>query len=124
MTCMEIIFPFILFFTHLFLHKNVMGDPRTTLVGQFCNNQEPESGTVLADYFVPAMDNLYTNVSSNGYGTAGVGSGPNAVFGLGQCLEDLSSVDCQLCFGQVPLLLPLIFVSKKSLHGQLFSEVT
>jgi Salt stress response/antifungal len=109
MACMEVVLPISLLLTHLFLYKNAMGDSHTALVGQFCNNQVPESGSVLADYFVPAMDDLYTNVSSNGYGTAGVGSGPNAVFGLGQCLEDLSSVDCELCFSQVPFLFPLIF---------------
>ncbi|KAJ1690585.1 hypothetical protein LUZ63_014740 [Rhynchospora breviuscula] len=106
MTRLEIGLAIILFFTQLFLHKHVMGDSRTALVAQYCNNQEPESGSALADYFVPAMDSLYTNVSSNGYGTAGAGSGPNAVFGLGQCLEDLGSIDCQLCFGQVRSLLP------------------
>jgi hypothetical protein len=52
------------------------------------------------------MDELNTNVSAHGFGTSAVGSGPNTVFGLGQCFRDLSPVDCKLCFAEVRSLLP------------------
>ncbi|KAJ3678315.1 hypothetical protein LUZ60_002118 [Juncus effusus] len=103
---MQTIWPFILILTQLFVYKTTTADPQTSVAGQFCNNESPVSGSVLADNFVPAMDNLYSVVRSNGYGTSVHGSGSDAVFGLGQCLEDLNATDCQLCFGQVRSLLP------------------
>ncbi|KAG0520727.1 hypothetical protein BDA96_08G099400 [Sorghum bicolor] len=81
-------------------------DPRTSVAGQTCAPGTAVSGSTLADNFVPAMDELNTNVSAHGFGTSAVGSGPNTVFGLGQCLRDLSSVDCKLCFAEVRSLLP------------------
>ncbi|RLM92264.1 cysteine-rich receptor-like protein kinase 2 [Panicum miliaceum] len=82
-------------------------DPRASVAGQACAPGTAVSGSALADNFVPAMDNLNTNVSAHGFGTSAVGSrGPNTVFGLGQCLRDLSPVDCKLCFAEVRSLLP------------------
>ncbi|PAN30443.1 hypothetical protein PAHAL_5G282400 [Panicum hallii] len=82
-------------------------DPRASVAGQACAPGTAVSGSALADNFVPAMDDLNTNVSAHGFGTSAVGSrGPNTVFGLGQCLRDLSPVDCKLCFAEVRSLLP------------------
>ncbi|CAL4963172.1 unnamed protein product [Urochloa decumbens] len=82
-------------------------DPRTSVAGQRCAEGTAVSGSTLANNFVPAMDDLNTNVSANGFGTSAVGSGgPNTVFGLGQCLRDLPPVDCKLCFAEVRSLLP------------------
>ncbi|KAH7686230.1 Non-specific serine/threonine protein kinase protein [Dioscorea alata] len=82
------------------------GDPRTSFVAQFCNSTQSANGSLLADYFVPAMDNLSSLVHSNGYGTTVYGQAPNAVYALGQCLGDLDSIDCQLCFSEIRSQLP------------------
>uniref|UniRef100_A0A0D9V1V7 Protein kinase domain-containing protein n=1 Tax=Leersia perrieri TaxID=77586 RepID=A0A0D9V1V7_9ORYZ len=86
------------------------GDPRTTVARQVCAAGGAVSGPALADNFVPAMDDLNTNVTTTttnpGFGTSAVGSGPNTVFGLGQCHGDLSPIDCKLCFAEVRSLLP------------------
>ncbi|KAF0919004.1 hypothetical protein E2562_027640, partial [Oryza meyeriana var. granulata] len=82
------------------------GDPRTAVARQACAQGGAVSGPALAVNFVPAMDDLNSNVSANGFGMSAVGSGPNTVFGLGQCLRDLSPVDCKLCFAEVRSLLP------------------
>ncbi|XP_062213249.1 cysteine-rich receptor-like protein kinase 2 [Phragmites australis] len=84
----------------------VAGDPRTSVAGRSCSPGTAVSGSALADNFVPSMDDLNSNVSAHGFGTSAVGSGPNTVFGLGQCLRDLSPVDCKLCFAEVRSLLP------------------
>uniref|UniRef100_A0A0D3EPZ6 Protein kinase domain-containing protein n=1 Tax=Oryza barthii TaxID=65489 RepID=A0A0D3EPZ6_9ORYZ len=80
------------------------GDPRTAVARQECAPGGAVSGPALADNFVPAMDDLNSNVSANGFGTSAVGTtaglNPNAVFGLGQCYRDLSPVDCKLCFAE------------------------
>ncbi|CAD6231222.1 unnamed protein product [Miscanthus lutarioriparius] len=90
----------------LALSSAASADPRTSVAGQTCAPGTAVSGSTLADNFVPAMDELNTNVSERGFGTSAVGSGPNTVFGLGQCLRDLSPVDCKLCFAEVRSLLP------------------
>jgi hypothetical protein len=83
------------------------GDPRTTVAGQTCAPGSAVSGSLLADNFVRAMDDLNTNVSAHGFGTSAAGlGGPDTVFGMGQCLRDLSPVDCKLCFAEVRSLLP------------------
>jgi len=83
-------------------------DPRASVAGQACAPGTAVSASALADNFVPAMDDLNTNVSAHGFGTSAVGGsgGPNTVFGLGQCMRDLSPVDCKLCFAEVRSLLP------------------
>lgn len=91
------------------------GDPRTAVARQECAPGGAVSGPALADNFVPAMDDLNSNVSANGFGTSAVGTtaglNPNAVFGLGQCYRDLSPVDCKLCFAEVRSLLPKCYPS-------------
>ncbi|XP_044974913.1 cysteine-rich receptor-like protein kinase 2 [Hordeum vulgare subsp. vulgare] len=96
------------------------GDPRTSVAGQSCAPGSAVSGSVLADNFVPAMDDLNSNVSANGFGTSAVGArGPNTVFGLGQCHRDLSPLDCKLCFAEVRSLLPKCY---PRVGGRLFLD--
>lgn len=85
---------------------NLMADPRTTVAGIQCNSTQAVSADILADNFVPAMSNLSSRVNRNGFGTAVVGEAPNAVFGLAQCFDDLSSIDCRLCFSEIRSILP------------------
>ncbi|XP_072967255.1 cysteine-rich receptor-like protein kinase 2 [Typha angustifolia] len=99
----------VVMFTFLSFWKATLGDPQTSLIRRFCNNATTVSGPIFAQNFVPAMDNLSTAVTSNGYGMSVVGKGPNAVFGLGQCYEDLGSVDCKLCFSEIRSLLPYCY---------------
>lgn len=86
--------------------KTVIGDPRTDLVKQICSNNLTSSGSILADNFVPAMDNLSSLVNANGYGTNITGTDPNAVYALAQCYGDLSPIDCKLCFSEIRSQLP------------------
>lgn len=83
-----------------------IADPRTSLAGLYCNSTVAVSSDVLANNFVPAMDNLSSLVQQNGFGTTVVGVGANAVFGLAQCFKDLSSIDCRLCFSEIRSQLP------------------
>ncbi|KAF3784535.1 Cysteine-rich receptor-like protein kinase 2 [Nymphaea thermarum] len=87
----------------------MMADPRTDVAGLFCDPDLAVSGDVLASNFVPAMANLSSLIDRKGYGTTVVGSGPNAVYGLAQCMKDLSSIDCRLCFSEMRSLLPTCY---------------
>ncbi|XP_020571781.1 cysteine-rich receptor-like protein kinase 2 [Phalaenopsis equestris] len=86
--------------------QTVTGDPRTGLVKQFCSSTLTASGSILAENFVPAMDNLSSLVNSHGYGTNITGIDPNAVYALAQCYGDLSPIDCKLCFSEIRSQLP------------------
>ncbi|KAK8933960.1 Cysteine-rich receptor-like protein kinase 2 [Platanthera zijinensis] len=86
--------------------KVSVGDPRTSLVAQFCNDTLAASGAILADNFVPAMDNLSSLVNANGYGTDITGLDPNGVYALAQCYGDLNPIDCKLCFSEIRSQLP------------------
>ncbi|KAK8923609.1 Cysteine-rich receptor-like protein kinase 2 [Platanthera zijinensis] len=99
--------------------KTTTGDPRTSLVGQFCNKTLAVSGNILADYFVPAMDNLSSQVNANGFGTNMTGVNPNAVYALAQCYEDLEPVDCKLCFSEIRSQLPKCY---PNISGMLFLD--
>jgi hypothetical protein len=82
-------------------------DPRATLVREFCNKtQASDPGAVWANNFVVAFDNLKSDLEQQGYGTTSVGEDPITYYGLVQCLEDLSRVDCTLCYSEIRSLLP------------------
>ncbi|KAJ4961327.1 hypothetical protein NE237_021237 [Protea cynaroides] len=96
---------FVVFLLSSFLGIS-LGDPRATIVGLYCNTTYASSSSVLADNFVPAFDNLSSLVNQNGFGTSVGGQGPNAIFALAQCFEDLNSTDCSLCFSEIRTNLP------------------
>jgi hypothetical protein len=82
-------------------------DPRARLVREFCNKtQASDPGAVWANNFVVAFDNLKSDLEQQGYGTTSVGEDPITYYGLVQCLEDLSKVDCTLCYSEIRSLLP------------------
>ena len=44
------------------------------------------------------MENINQQMQASGFGVAIKGSSPNTNYGLGQCYEDLSFLDCELCY--------------------------
>ncbi|XP_006841023.2 cysteine-rich receptor-like protein kinase 2 [Amborella trichopoda] len=85
------------------------GDPRTGIAAIICGTEMAENGAILAKTFVPGMENLSTMINQDGFGTAVVGSGPNAFYGLAQCMKDLNSIDCRLCYSEMRSLLPTCY---------------
>ncbi|XP_043704439.1 cysteine-rich receptor-like protein kinase 2 [Telopea speciosissima] len=96
-----------------------LADPQTSIAGFYCNTTTAASGAVLANYFVPAMDNLSSLVNQNGFGTTVVGEGPNAVYALAQCFKDLNLIDCSLCFSEIRSILPKCYPKT---GGRIFLE--
>lgn len=84
-----------------------LADPRASVVREFCN-KTPASGSaaVWANNFVIAFDNVNSDLVEKGYGMTSVGKDPITYYGLVQCLEDLSKVDCTLCYSEIRSLLP------------------
>ncbi|KAK1269945.1 Cysteine-rich receptor-like protein kinase 2 [Acorus gramineus] len=84
-------------------------DPRTSIAGQICSNATAVSGTILGANIPLAMSNLSSQVYQNGFGETVMGDGPNAFYVLAQCMEDLSPIDCKLCFSEIRNRLTLCF---------------
>ncbi|CAL4949277.1 unnamed protein product [Urochloa decumbens] len=84
-----------------------LADPRATVVREFCNKTRDDGpGAVWADNFVVAFDNLNSDLEQKGWGMTSVGQDPITFYALVQCLEDLSKVDCTLCYSEIRSLLP------------------
>jgi len=84
-----------------------LADPRATVVREFCNKTKDDGpGAVWANNFVVAFDNLNSDLEQKGWGVTSVGQDPITFYALVQCLEDLSKVDCTLCYSEIRSLLP------------------
>ncbi|KAK8914502.1 Cysteine-rich receptor-like protein kinase 42 [Platanthera zijinensis] len=60
--------------------------------------------------FVESMEKIFQNISTSGFATSSSGDNPT-VYGLGQCFSYLSPVNCQLCYSQSRVKLPLCLPS-------------
>lgn len=84
-----------------------LADPRATVVRELCNKTKDDGpGAVWANNFVVAFDNLNSDLEQKGWGVTSVGQDPITFYALVQCLEDLSTVDCTLCYSEIRSLLP------------------
>jgi len=84
-----------------------LADPRATVVREFCNKTRDDGpGAVWANNFVVAFDNVNSDLEQKGWGITSVGQDPITFYALVQCLEDLSKVDCTLCYSEIRSLLP------------------
>ncbi|KAM6562248.1 hypothetical protein CsatB_022246 [Cannabis sativa] len=99
--------PFLLLVIILF--RTSMADPRTKMVSIMCGNQLEHNSTQFVPNFVAVMENISEQMRTKGYGSAVVGSGPDANYGLAQCYGDLSLLDCVLCYAEARSVLPQCF---------------
>ncbi|CAI9107308.1 OLC1v1006634C1 [Oldenlandia corymbosa var. corymbosa] len=67
------------------------------VITSYCN----ENSTIKSPQMSANIDNLLaglaTNTAQNGFAIASYGSGSDAVYGLGQCRQDVSRSDCSTC---------------------------
>ncbi|XP_042438596.1 cysteine-rich receptor-like protein kinase 2 [Zingiber officinale] len=85
------------------------GDPRSQTVEVTCSRQLEHNSTAFVPNFLAVMDSIGSQIRSDGFGMATVGSGPDADYGLSQCYGDLSSLDCVLCYAEARTVLPKCF---------------
>ena len=52
------------------------------------------------------MENINRQMQASGFGVAVKASGPDTNYGLGQCYEDLSLLDCELCYAEERTVIP------------------
>ncbi|XP_043704437.1 cysteine-rich receptor-like protein kinase 3 isoform X2 [Telopea speciosissima] len=115
--CSLIICVFFLFFS-LFTSLSV-SDPRATMAGLICSNNtaSPSQRQSFVDNFVAAMDAVTPQVTSRRYARVVSGSGNTTVYAFGQCMNDLSQTDCDLCFAQCKTQIPKCVPFQKATRG-------
>ncbi|PKA55805.1 Cysteine-rich receptor-like protein kinase 42 [Apostasia shenzhenica] len=75
-----------------------------------CGKNQTSNPQAFDVNFVDAMEKIFQNITSSGFVTSS--SGANlTVYGLGQCFSYLSPVNCQLCYSQSRVKLPLCLPS-------------
>ncbi|CAO2203731.1 unnamed protein product [Urochloa humidicola] len=105
--CSFLVAPVMIACLSSWMTTTTLADPRATVVHEFCNKTRDDGpGAVWADNFVVAFDNLNSDLEQKGWGITSVGQDPITFYALVQCLEDLSKVDCTLCYSEIRSLLP------------------
>ncbi|XP_074586773.1 cysteine-rich receptor-like protein kinase 2 [Curcuma longa] len=93
----------------LLLCGHAKGDPRSQTVEVTCSRQLEHNSMAYVPNFLATMDSIASQIRTDGFGKATVGSGPDANYGLSQCYGDLSSLDCVLCYAEARTVLPKCF---------------
>ena len=63
------------------------------------------------------MENINQQMQASGFGVAVKVSGPDTNYGLGQCYEDLSLFDCELCYAEERTAIPQCYPYKAWWQG-------
>ncbi|KAG6426416.1 hypothetical protein SASPL_110639 [Salvia splendens] len=79
-----------------------LASPRSETVKMMCGKQAEHNATLYVPNFVATMETMSAQMRSPGFGQAITGFGPDANYGLAQCLGDLSLLDCVLCYAEAP----------------------
>ncbi|KAK2977479.1 hypothetical protein RJ640_016107, partial [Escallonia rubra] len=79
-----------------------LSDPRATEAALICGNISASMSDrqVFVATFLAALDSLTPLVARDRYGAVVNGSGNTTVYAFGECIEDLSRNDCNLCFAR------------------------
>ncbi|XP_031132200.1 cysteine-rich receptor-like protein kinase 2 [Ipomoea triloba] len=101
--------PLIVLVTTLVLLDVCIGAPRTETVKMICTHKVENNFSVFVPNFVATMENISTQMRTQGWGVSTIGKGPDANFGLAQCYGDLSLLDCVLCYAEARTVLPQCF---------------
>ncbi|KAL4567715.1 hypothetical protein LXL04_023307 [Taraxacum kok-saghyz] len=82
------------------------GDARSQIIKMSCGQQTMHNTTISIPSFVRTMEFVSTQIRASNRGTAVSGTGPDRVYGLGECYGDLSAEDCILCYVDARTVLP------------------
>ncbi|XP_071705066.1 cysteine-rich receptor-like protein kinase 2 [Rutidosis leptorrhynchoides] len=108
------------FFIFLLLAVKSKSDPRTQIVKLACYKQqlmnETMNQTVAIPNFLQTMTKIGTQLRSSRSGTSSTGTGPDSMFGLGECYGDLSTDDCVLCYAEARTVLPTCFPDRGRIY--------
>ncbi|KAC9436899.1 hypothetical protein E3N88_45842 [Mikania micrantha] len=92
------------------------GDPRSQVVKLVCDQYPVNNQTIAIPNFLQTMTKIGTQLRSSHSGTAVTGTGPDAMYGHGECYGDLSTDECVLCYAEARTLLPTCFPEFGRIH--------
>ncbi|KAG7012800.1 Cysteine-rich receptor-like protein kinase 3, partial [Cucurbita argyrosperma subsp. argyrosperma] len=78
-------------------------DPRATEVALICSNNtaSPLERSTFVTNFLATMDAVTPLIASQRFANVVNGTGNTTVYAFGQCMNDLTQSDCDLCFAQM-----------------------
>ncbi|KAJ7970809.1 Cysteine-rich receptor-kinase-like protein [Quillaja saponaria] len=82
-----------------------LSNPRITEAGLYCGTNKPPPNITFIPSFIKEMESLAQMVTTHHWATHFVNS-TIPVYGLAQCFQDLSHVDCLLCYAASRTRLP------------------
>ncbi|XP_058091863.1 cysteine-rich receptor-like protein kinase 3 isoform X2 [Magnolia sinica] len=115
-------FPFsfhFLFFLFSFI-RPCFSDPRATSAALICSNRTaaPSDRQIFISNFLSAMDAITPQIASRRFAQVIEGTeNSSSVFAFGQCMDDLSQSDCELCFAQCKTQIPRCLPFQKLTRG-------
>ena len=90
-----------------FFSHSALSDPRISEVGHYCSTQKSPTSDDYFPIFTKEMEKLQEVVTKQNWGTHSEGmSSTTPIYGLAQCFQDLSSIDCLQCFASSRTKLP------------------
>ncbi|KAD1020759.1 hypothetical protein E3N88_43408 [Mikania micrantha] len=92
------------------------GDPRSQVVKLVCDQYPVNNQTIAIPNFLQTMTKIGTQLRSSHSGTAVTGTGPDAMYGHGECYGDLSTDECVLCYAEARTRLPNCFPEFGRIH--------
>jgi len=93
--------------TLLCFSHSALSDPRISEVGMFCGTHKAQPSGNYVPIFTKEMERLQELVSKSNWGIHSEGLSSNTpIYGLAQCFQDLSNVDCLQCFAASRTKLP------------------
>ncbi|KOM56917.1 hypothetical protein LR48_Vigan10g280900 [Vigna angularis] len=93
--------------TLLCFSHSAVSDPRISEVGLYCGTHRASPSGNYVPVFTKEMGRLQELVSKNNWGThSEEPSSTSPIYGLAQCFQDLSNIDCLQCFAASRTKLP------------------
>ncbi|KAM3706316.1 hypothetical protein ACJW31_03G144100 [Castanea mollissima] len=93
-------------------------DPRATDAALVCSNKTslPQRDTFKRNFFA-AMETMTPLIATKGYAAVVNGTGNTTVYAFGECMKDLTNIECDLCFARCQTKIFGCFPVRKATRG-------
>ncbi|KAL6325682.1 hypothetical protein AAG906_023527 [Vitis piasezkii] len=94
--------------TFSFIHST-KANPRADIIARICSNDYAHNFSNYLDSYSKIITQLRDELPKTKFAFKEAGEPPDKIYVLAQCMDDLSSQDCQACFSQISSLFPGCF---------------
>ncbi|KAF3784442.1 Cysteine-rich receptor-like protein kinase 3 [Nymphaea thermarum] len=89
-----------LLFSSFIFFSDVLADPRINQAALVCGTIQATNRSIFVTNFIAALDAVTPQINRRRYAQFVTDSTVERVYAFGQCMDDLSQSDCDLCFAQ------------------------